>query len=301
MSQRPSRARRAAPFGPLVLALVALAGPARAATRVRVVAANVASGRSLRYEEAGLRILEALQGDIYLLQRFRVGGDDEGSVRELARRVLGGKGYFYREPEDALGASPSAILSRYPILESGEWRDVEVSDRDYVWALIDVPGRRHLLAISLNFKAGDLIEDRRRRRREATRLVRMLRISRAARHWLLLGGSIHNRSRDEEALEELASVVVTEGPWPADGAGDEGTTVDRQGAQDWILADEDLDGREAAVVIEEQRFPGGLVFDSRRFRPLRSVRPVRSGDSAVAGLTHLPVIRDFMLGGGPEP
>jgi len=278
--------------------LLGLAAGAEAATRVRFVASNLTSGRRQRYEEPGLRILEGLKPDVILLQRFRYGDDDEESIRRFVRRVLGGPGYFYREPEDALGAVPNAIVSRYPILESGQWRDVEVYDRDFAWALIDVPGRRNLLAVSVNFKAGDGTSDRRRRTREAKALVRRLGISRAARHWLVVGGTLATRDRGEPCVAILGERVAVDEPWPEDGAGNDATSVNRDFPEDWLLADEDLVEREAAITAEGLRAEHGLVFDTRALKSLNDFAPARRRDDYKRGMHHHAVVRDFMLGGG---
>ena len=44
----------------------------------------------------------------------------------------------------------NAILSRWPILESGEWDDTSVSNRDFAWARIDIPGPRDLWVVSVH-------------------------------------------------------------------------------------------------------------------------------------------------------
>jgi hypothetical protein len=52
------------------------------------------------------------------------------------------------------------------------------------------------------------------------------------------------------------------------------------------------------VVIGAASFFGGLVFDSRVYTPLADVAPILLGDSAVSGMQHMPVVRDFVVGGG---
>ena len=49
------------------------------------------------------------------------------------------------------------------------------------------------------------------------------------------------------------------------------------------------------VVIGENSFANGLVFDSRVYTPLSDVAPVVQSDSGATNMQHMAVIRDFRL------
>jgi hypothetical protein len=49
------------------------------------------------------------------------------------------------------------------------------------------------------------------------------------------------------------------------------------------------------VEIAANRFPFGLVFDSRVYDPVSDVLPVLETDSAAVGMQHMAVVRDFLI------
>jgi len=65
----------------------------------------------------------------------------------LARNLLpmffdwGDPYYYYYEPEiGGTWAMPNGVISRWPILSSGQWNDSQLTNRSFVWAVIDIPG-----------------------------------------------------------------------------------------------------------------------------------------------------------------
>ncbi|MEO7729731.1 MAG: endonuclease/exonuclease/phosphatase family protein, partial [Kofleriaceae bacterium] len=130
-------------------------------TRVRLVAGNISSGNAQAYELPGIRIFEGLAPDVAMIQEFNV---TTGSIRGFVDQAFGTQFAFVR------GASsqqiPNGVISRYPIVASGEWIDTQVGNRDFVWARIDIPGPIDLFAISVhllttssakrNLEAGEL-------------------------------------------------------------------------------------------------------------------------------------------------
>ena len=126
---------------------VTLTVTALADTPLRIMAANLTSGSAQKYEGPGIRILQGLDADVVLLQEFNYGSNSTTELEAFVRTSMGDGATYFREA----GASiPNGILSRYPILEAGEWDDTSVSDRDFVWARIDIPGDRDLWAISVH-------------------------------------------------------------------------------------------------------------------------------------------------------
>jgi hypothetical protein len=61
-------------------------------------------------------------------------------------------GYHFAREDDALTAN--GIISRWPIIESGEWDDPLTATRDFVWARSDVPGPKDLWAVRMHLLMG---------------------------------------------------------------------------------------------------------------------------------------------------
>lgn len=81
------------------------------------------------------------------------------------------------------------------------------------------------------------------------------------------------------------------------------TNANRNSPYDWVLADLELDkfevpvelGNAAEKIDGVDRFPQGLVFDSRSFIDLSLAPGVHRADSAAPGMQHMAVVRDFSV------
>src|SRR4051812_31220585 len=131
-------------------------GAARAADTVplRILAANLTSGNFQSYDlpsvsigGEGARILAGLHPDIVMLQEFNYAGNTAGELRSFVDATFGSSFSYYRE---AGAQIPNGVISRYPILAAGEWDDPEVTNRDFAYARIDIPGPIDLWAISVH-------------------------------------------------------------------------------------------------------------------------------------------------------
>ncbi len=271
--------------------------------RLRVMAANLTSTSSHDYDAGhGLRIIRGLVPDIVLINEFRYGSnttEDLAAFMELAFGSVHTYTY-YRGP----GGLPNGVLSRYPILEAGTWDDLELSDREFDWARIDVPGARDLWAVSIHFKAGSGATEEARRVHEGQQLFDPSQkppsgylAALPENDYVVVGGDFNTYARDEACILTLGDYLMIDGPFPDDGAEppNDNTNSLRNHPYDWVLADADLDAQSIPVVIGEQMFDDGLVFDSRIFVPLSDVTPVEEGDSAAPYMQHMAVIRDFWL------
>lgn len=110
---------------------------------IRFMAANITSGKYQTYDDhKGIRIIQAFKPDIILMQEFNYGDGERALVDEIC-----GEGCHYATSSHSI---PNAIVSRYPILESGYWKTNVSSARNWDWAVIDIPGDRNLLAVSLH-------------------------------------------------------------------------------------------------------------------------------------------------------
>ena len=113
-----------APIVRLLFALllaVALARPTRADEVVRIMAANITSGNLQSYDPGhGNRIFQGLKPDIALVQEMNFGNNTASALRAWVNANFGtGFSYFC----EAGAQIPNGIVSRYPILASGEWKD----------------------------------------------------------------------------------------------------------------------------------------------------------------------------------
>ncbi len=257
--------------------------PARLA--LRVMSANTTSGTLQSYEAPGIRIFQGLTPDIVLVQEMKYAG----GLRTFVDTAFGKSFSYY--VESRVGGIPNGIVSRYPILDSGTWVDTNVVDRAYAWARIDVPGPTDLWAVSLHLLTTGIAQ----RDAEAKELVANIQANIPAGDFLVVGGDLNTDATDELALMDLSAVVAVNAPFPVDQANNGNTSTNRNRPHDWVLASPGLDMLAVPVAIGASSFPAGLVFDSRVYVPLGEVAPILVTDSAVTGMQHMPVVRDFML------
>jgi endonuclease/exonuclease/phosphatase family metal-dependent hydrolase len=285
----PSAAGRddAAVPGPDARAPRAREAGALAGNSVRIMAANTTSGAASTYDpEESLRLFQGLHPDIALLQELKVGDGSEEDLKAFVTRAFGEGFHVFRESG---GGIPNGIVSRYPLLESGQWDDPEVSDRSFAWAKIDVPGGHPLWAVSVHLLTSSDVK----RASEANALVAKLEEVVASGDHVLIGGDFNTPARTEECLTVLGRFVSTAAPYPADGSGDADTNRPRSKPYDWVLVDPELAKTRVPTVIGESSFPNGLVFDSRVYQPLSEVAPIQKTDSDAVNMQHMPVVRDF--------
>ena len=301
-------ARAALVAAAMALALAAVGGAwADETVRVRVMAANITSGNGQSYPlpGPGERIFRALEPDVVLLQELNVpGGNDEAALRAFVDEVFGPDFHVVREPGG--DQIPNGIVSRWPIVESGEWQDPEVGNRDFAFARIDLPGQIDLWAVSVHL----LTRNASTRDAEARALVGEILARVPEGDYLTVGGDFNTDRRNEPALDTLARVVDVLPPFPDDGGDppDEDTNASRKKPYDWVLADGDLQQHRTATVVGGLTFPDGLVFDSRIFDQDQlgeHFPPVLRADSGAPQMQHMAVVRDFLVpigeGGGEGP
>jgi endonuclease/exonuclease/phosphatase family metal-dependent hydrolase len=255
-------------------------------TRIRLMAANITSGTSQSYELAGIDIFKGLLPDIVMLQEFHYASGDQ---RAMVDAAFGTEFNFYVDPR--VGGIPNGIISRYPILQTGDWTDASVSDRAFSYAKIDVPGPIDLWAISVHLLTTGAVQ----RGTEATQLVGLIQMNVPAGDYVVIGGDFNTDVVNEPAIGSFGAVVDITQPWPADQMGNENTSINRNHPHDWVLASPALHKRATPTLLGAGSFKGGLVFDSRVYTPLTDVPPVMMGDSAAVGMQHMPVIREFLL------
>jgi endonuclease/exonuclease/phosphatase family metal-dependent hydrolase len=294
------------PFTLVCAALVACGGPVEteapapelaaredglANVRLRLMAANTTSGNGQDYDPGhGIRLFQGTDPDIVMIQEFNYRTDSAADIRAFVDTAFGTGFSYYRE---AGAQIPNGIISRYPIIASGEWDDTQVSNRDFAWARIDIPGPKDLWAVSVHLlTSGSGV-----RNTEATNLVKFIKANIPAGDYLVIGGDLNTGSRSEATFSTLSQVVVTAAPYPADKNGNTNTNAGRNSPYDHVLVASNLRAYQTATVIGSNSFANGLVLDSRVYTPLADISPVQSGDSGASGMQHMGVIKDFLIPG----
>jgi len=259
--------------------------------RIRVMAGNLTSGTGQSYDPGhGVHIFKGAHPDVALVQELNYGTNSATDIRAFVDAAFGTEFVYYREGGAQI---PNAIVSRYPIAESGEWDDTSVSNRDFAWARIDIPGPVDLWAVSVHL----LTSSSSIRNTEAQKLVSYIKGKVPAGDYLVIGGDFNTGSRGEACISTLKQVIVAQSPWPVDQKGNGNTNASRSSPYDWVLVNGDLDALETPVVIGGSSYAGGLVIDTRVYTPIAELSPAVYGDSGAAYMQHMGVVRDFMVPG----
>lgn len=260
--------------------------------RVRLMAANLTSGDGQDYDPGhGRRIFEGTDPDIVMIQEFNYGSNSNADIQSFVSAAFGPTFSYYREGAAQI---PNGIVSRYPIIASGEWNDSSVANRDFAWARIDIPGPIDLWAISVHLLSSG---GSGARNTEAKQLVNLINANVPAGDYLVIGGDFNTGSRGESCVGTLSQVAVTAGPYPADKNGNTNTNLGRNSPYDWLIADSQLHPLRTPVLIGSSSFTNGLVADTRVYAPIGELSPALANDSGASGMQHMAVIRDFMIPG----
>jgi endonuclease/exonuclease/phosphatase family metal-dependent hydrolase len=264
-------------------------------TTIRVMASNLTSGNNQRYESPGLNILKGLKPDIVAVQEFGYsstngqGLNTANAFREMVNATFGTNFVYYREPSTY--NIPNGIISRYPILSSGSWDDIQVSDRGFAWARIDIPGTNDLYVVSVHLHSGGGPSSR---QIEATNINGYIQANFPANAWVVVAGDFNTDSRGEACVGTF-KLLLSDDKIPTDQQSDPDTNAGRAKPYDYVLPSYSLSSYQIASVIGGNSYANGLVFDSRVYSPLSDVSPVLSTDSAATNMQHMGVIKDFKI------
>jgi endonuclease/exonuclease/phosphatase family metal-dependent hydrolase len=270
------------------------AGVSEAPTgHLRLVTGNLTTGNNQAYEAPGIHIFRGLAADVAMVQEFNVGTNSDAELRAFVDQAFGTEYAFARGA--ASGQIPNGIISRYPILASGEWIDTEVANRTFVWAQIDLPGATDLFAVSVHLLSSTTTE----RGIEAGELVQHIQ-GLPANAYVVLGGDFNTGTRTEPCVQTLAAVLATAGPYPVDQANLGNTNANRNKPYDWVLVNGALQALETGVVVGGNVFGHGLVADTRVYAPIADLAPALAADSGALNMQHMAVVRDFALPSAPQ-
>ena len=259
----------------------------------RAVAANITSGDHQSYSPGhGIRIFQAIQPDIIMIQEFNMysssGDDSDANIRKLVDQAFGSEFKYHR----GRGQIPNGIVSRYDIIDSGYWKSNKQSNRDWDWAIIDLPGPKELLVISVHLGTDTSTQ-------EAPSLMQAMNKKRTAdkqnklEYYLMIGGDFNRNFQGNGSLDDYFYV---DGKLPVDQENDETTNKNRKKVLDHLFVDKAFDQFEVPVEIGQHTYYNGHVFDSRVYRDngeLADVKPVQANDSGATNMQHMAVIRDF--------
>lgn len=262
---------------------------------LRVMAANLTSGSNQAYEGPGLRILQGLKPDIVAIQEFNYSNNSPAAFRAMVDLAFGKEFTWFRE-SGATYSIPNGIISRFPILSSGSWEDVDagVNDRGFAWARIDIPGTNDLYVVSVHLKASSGSDNAARRFAEVTNLVNLVTSNFPPQAWTIIAGDCNIYDPSELAYQHLAN-RFSDNPIPTDAetGGDPDTNLGRSERYDYVFPSQGLAVRLVPTVVGSRTFSKGLVFDSRIYVPLSDVAPVLASDSSATGMQHMGVVRSF--------
>jgi endonuclease/exonuclease/phosphatase family metal-dependent hydrolase len=263
---------------------------------VRVMAANLSSGNFQRYESPGLNILKGLKPDVVAIQEFNYSSSSNGintsaALREMIDKTFGTNFFYVRETGKSI---PNGVISRFPILASGVWDDPNLSDRDFLWAKLDIPGTNELFVISVHLKASS--SDANIRASQANNLKSLAQANFPANAFVIIAGDMNIGSTGEAALTTFKT-FLNDSPIPTDSVsgGKAETNAGRSERYDYVFPSFSLNSNRVATVIGSHTFANGLVFDSRVYTPLSEISPVVSTDSGASGMQHMGVVKDFQI------
>lgn len=278
-------------YGPTNSYTVRLVGSGSNVT-CRIMAANTTSGNYQAYESPGIRIFQGLKPDVVGIQEFNY---ESGTLRDLVDTAFGTEYYYHCESGSE--QIPNGIISRWPIIAAGEWEDTEVSNRDFAWATIDIPGSRNLHVVSVHLlTSGSTV-----RNAEAQEIVTRINASFSQTDYIVVCGDMNTGSRTESAITTLKT-VVSDSKVPVDQNGNDDTNANRNSPYDYVMPNATLESVQIPSEVEGHSFNNGLVYDSRVTSPYQMLpSPIQSGDSGAANMQHMAVIKDFQLDGGGTP
>ncbi len=260
----------------------------REKVKLRIMTANTTSGEDQSYDEGeGIRIFKAMKPDIVLIQEFNY---TKNSIKSFVTSTFGPEYSYHR----GTGDIPNGIISRYPILESGSWKSNRVSDRQWDWAVIDIPGSRDLLAISVHLFTQDNEAEMEPLRKQIEKKI----AADKKNYYIILGGDFNQPSWDpiQSHFGRMFEVGSTYADWPADQEGMVKTNATRHKQIDYLLCNPDFCALETPTIVGDNSYPKGHVVDSRVYQKrgeLKDIAPVKPTDSTANKMQHMAVIRDF--------
>jgi endonuclease/exonuclease/phosphatase family metal-dependent hydrolase len=254
----------------------------------RAMAANLTSGNLQSYDPGhGMRIIEGAQPDVVLLQEWNYGSNTTQDFDDFVSATLGGDFSYHR----GTGQIPNGVISRWPIVQSGEWNDTASTNREFTWARIDLPGSADLWAVSVHLLTASAAT----RNAEAQQLMQYLANNVFLGDYVLVGGDFNTDTWQEPAYATFAPRFDVAEPQPADQQGNGHTNASRTKPYDGVFASRCLGLLQVPTVIGASRFDAGAVLDTRVYTPISELFPALASDSAATNMQHMGVVKDFTV------
>lgn len=279
-------------YDPVIVTVIDTDAPAETpnaeTVHLRIMAGNITSGNGQSYDQGhGARIFKGLKPDIVLIQEFNY---KKGTIADFVKDTFG-EDFSYSRGE---GKIPNGVISRYPITSSGSWTSNMVSDRKWDWAVIDIPGDRDLLAVSVHLYTSGNTQEMGPLRAQIDK-----KITKDDRdYYVVIGGDFNqvNWGPIRQNFGSLFSVGKTASDFPIDQNGKYTTNAKRVKQYDYLLCSMDFCKFETPTVIGERSYPKGHVVDTRVYNAkneLATIAPAQAKDSGATNMQHMAVVRDF--------
>lgn len=268
----------------------------------RAMAANISTGNNQSYDPGhGIRIFKAVKPDIVMIQEFRYGRNNDDDINSMVSSTFGPEYFYSRGRYVDSSWIPNGIISRFPIIESGYWKSNLANNRDWDWAILDIPGNKELLVVSLHLLTEKNAQEIGPLTREIENKIADDK-KKNLEYYVMVGGDF-NSSTVLNGKTDLKRVVYTSfsnnGSRPKDQDGDTTTNATRGKTLDVLLVDKELQQKEIPAKIGRHSYNNGHVFDSRvydKLGELGDVTPVQADDCKGGKPIynqHMAVIRDF--------
>ncbi|MBP7381086.1 endonuclease [Myxococcota bacterium] len=268
---------------------------------IRIVAANLTSGNGQSYDPGhGIDILDGLNPDIVLVQEFNYGGNSASDYLDFAQTVAGAQ---YWAVDDSGFQIPNGVVSRWPITGSGYWDDPNISNRELMWATIDIPGDVDLMAISVHLHTSPS-SDQVQAAQVIVSRVKAHRTANPGKYMYVVGGDFNGTSAVSTSGFGTDGVFVVDPPDPVDDDANPNTNSNRSKQYDFVLCDPALCAYQVPVVFPSSTdatsrvYSDGLVFDTRTFTQAvldKYFSPASTGDSSASNMQHMAVVKDFLI------
>lgn len=170
-------------------------GSVARADELRVMSWNV----SKLTTKAGIetvRIIQGLQPDVACLQEWYVDYPGDYDFDGWVSTAFGAEFVYHRASS---GYQPNGIVSRWDILSSGSWPDLQRANYYHDWAVIDLPGATNLQVVSVHLHSSDEAI----RKAQIKDVIDYIETNFSNSHYLMLGGDFNTANRTSEPIPTL--------------------------------------------------------------------------------------------------
>jgi endonuclease/exonuclease/phosphatase family metal-dependent hydrolase len=268
---------------------------------IRIVAGNLSSSSLQNFDLGhGIRLLQALLPDIVLVQEMNYLSNSSTNYRAFSNSIIGNN---YFAVDNAGFQIPNGVISRWPILESGYWDDPSITNRELLWAVIDLPGLMDLFVISVHLHTSP-VTDQIAASQIIINEVKAHQLSHPDKYYYIVGGDFNGPSTVSTDGFGMDDTFAIETPFPVDDNGNYYTNAPRSSHYDYILVDPTMSEFQIPVVFQsnlsgpERTYMDGFVFDTRTFTQEKLNEyfpPALTTDSQAIGMQHMAVVKDYLL------